>query len=97
LVVRPSGTNIAIGVRSASPESGNKRSWAWLRVPSHTPHADVVGTALRDAYQTAHTDREGTWVPLHIPSGVAGAAMIAAVTQQIENVLTVIREMPTTL
>jgi hypothetical protein len=95
LEITPGGTNIAIGLRTSSPgrsEAGG--AWAWLRVHPSTPGADTAGAVLRDTFPAAQSGAEGcTWLPLMVP---AGAVMAARLVEQIEQVVSVLREATTT-
>jgi hypothetical protein len=96
--VTPGGTNIAVGLRSSGPgrsEAGD--AWAWLRVHPATPNAKAAGEVLCNNYSTARTEPDGsTWLPLDIPAGVAGEAMAARLVEQINQVVSTLREAATT-
>ena len=98
LEITPGGTNIAMGLRTSSPgrsEAGG--AWAWLRVHPSTPGADTAGAVLRDTFPAAQTEADGnTWLPLIVPADVAGAAMLTRLVEQIEQVVSTLREATTT-
>ena len=91
--VIPGGTDIAVGLRSSSPgRSEPGGAWAWLRVHPATPNADTAGAVLRDTF-AAQTEADGrTWLPLELPAGVAGTAMVARLVEQIGQVVSTLRE-----
>jgi hypothetical protein len=52
---------------------------------------------LRDTYPAAQSQADGcTWLPLIVPAGVAGAVMAARLVEQIEQVVSALREATTT-
>jgi hypothetical protein len=98
LEITPGGTNIAIGLRTSNPgRSATGGAWAWLRVHPSTPGADTAGALLRDTFPAARSEADGcTWLPLIVPAGAAGAAMAARLVEQIEQVVSALREATTT-
>jgi hypothetical protein len=87
-----------MGLRTSSPgrsEAGGAR--AWLRVHPSTPGADTAGAVVRDTFPAAQTEVDGnTWLPLIVPADVAGTAMLTRLVEQIEQVVSTLREATTT-
>lgn len=98
LEITPGGTNLAIGLRTSSPgRTPAGGAWAWLRVHPATPNADTAGAVLRNTFPAAQSEADGsTWLPLDLPVGVAGAALAARLVEQIEQVVSTLREATTT-
>ena len=98
LEVIPGGTNIAVGLRSSSPgQSETDDAWVWLRVHPATPNAAAAGAVLRNSFSTARPEPDGsTWLPLDVPAGVAGEAVAARLVEQINQVISTLREAATT-
>jgi hypothetical protein len=98
LEITPGGANIAVGLRASSlgrSEAGG--AWAWLRVHPSTPSADTAGAVLRDTFPAAQSEADGsTWLPLDLPTGVGGAVIMARLVEQIEQVVSSLREATTT-
>jgi hypothetical protein len=94
----PGGTAIAVGLRSSSPgQSETGGAWVWLRIHPETPNAAAAGAVLRDNFSTARPGPDGsTWLPLDAPAGVAGAAIAARLVEQIDQVISTLREAATT-
>jgi len=94
--ITPGGTNIAVGLRASSPGRSEASAWAWLRIHPATPGADTAGAVLRGTFSTARTEPDrSTWLPLDLPAGVAGAAMVARLVEQIGEVISTLREAST--
>jgi hypothetical protein len=96
--ITPGGINMAVGLRSSSPKRSQATSaWAWLRVHPATANAEAAGEVLRNNYSTARTEPDGsTWLPLDLPAGVAGEAIAARLMEQINQVVSKLREAATT-
>jgi hypothetical protein len=98
LEVIPRGTNIAVGLRSSSPgQSETDGAWVWLRVHPATPNAAAAGAVLRKNFSTARPEPDGsTWLPLDVPAGAAGEAVAARLVEQVNQVVSTLREAATT-
>jgi hypothetical protein len=94
LEITPGGTNIAVGLRTSGPgRSEATGAWAWLRIHPATLSADTAGTVLRGTFPAAQSEADGsTWLPLDLPTGVAGTVMAARLVEQIDQVVSTLRE-----
>lgn len=89
LEVVPGWTNIAVGLLRGDqdPPAGlTDPTCVWLRVHRDTPDAQLAGRRLRGRFpkEVVVDDSGHTWLPLRVPPGVGGAAMVDEVATQIE-------------
>ena len=98
LEITPGGTNIAVGLRSSSPgQIETDGAWVWLRVHPATPNAAAAGAVLRKNFSATRPEPDGsTWLPLDVPAGVAGEAVAARLVEQVNQVVSTLREAATT-
>ena len=93
LELRPGWTNLAVGLRHASRDSlSTLQGGTWLRVHRDTPDSALATRRLRDVGEgDVVVDETGhTWLPLVVPPGVAGAAIVDSLAGQIQSVIRVI-------
>ena len=94
VVLDPYPIGVVAGVGRTKPsDDGQSQTWAWLRVNESSSFTSPVQSVLKMLRPAEFThEKDGFWVPLHVPTEATGTEMINAVRDQIETIGSAIRE-----
>jgi hypothetical protein len=89
----PYAIYMAVGIgRKTRAQEGQPQPWAWLRLPDSPDYSRIIQKVL-DELRPGQTpdDPRDMWLPLHLPTEVAGSVMAQSARDEIERIGNAIR------